>query len=105
MFRDRSQPPKPTLRSASFAITSRALVALIGGYLSAALYTAAMARWLPIARVEAVMTGMLSSFAIYACVAIMAFAVGTAKRAWMWLAVICVPPAIALYLSIHGVGA
>lgn len=88
---------RPALR-----ITSRALVAVPGGYAAAALYASAMARWLPMPRTEAVMTGMLSSFAIYAAVAIMAFAVGSATRAWFWLAVFCVPVALALYVSMHG---
>jgi len=96
---------RPSRFAHGLQVASRALVALVGGYLAAALYTAAMARFLPIARVEAVMTGMLSSFAIYACVAVMAFAVATATRAWLWLALVCVPPAIALYVSMHGAGA
>lgn len=91
-------PIAPALR-----IASRAFVAIVGGYVAAALYAATMARWLPMPRTEAVMTGMLASFAVYAGVAIMAFAVGSATRAWIWLAAGCLPPALALYLSTHGV--
>lgn len=86
-------------------VASRTVLAAVGGYLAAALTTAGLARWLPLPRVEAVMAGMLGSFAIYATVAIFAFAVARASRAWFWTSVYCVPLAAALYLSMHGGGA
>lgn len=77
-------------------VASRAIAALFGGYALAAMTTAGLSRWLPLPRVEAVMTGMLSSFAIYATVAIVAFAVNRAWRIWLYLAIAGVPLAIAL---------
>ncbi|MDR6935783.1 DUF3649 domain-containing protein [Luteibacter sp. 3190] len=92
----------PSRITSAANVASRIVVASLGGYVAAALAAATMARWLPMPRVEAVMTGTLASFAVYAGVAIMAFAVSTATRAWLWLAALCVPPAVALYLSMHG---
>ncbi|MGA7438154.1 MAG: hypothetical protein WBW32_08510, partial [Luteibacter sp.] len=66
--------------------------------------TAGLARWLPIPRVEAVVAGMLASFAVYAVVAIFAFAVVRVSRVWFWTSVYCVPLAAALYLAMHGGG-
>jgi hypothetical protein len=86
-------------------VASRSVLAAVGGYVAAALTAAGFARWLPIPRVEAVMTGMLVSFAVYAVVAIFAFAVARASRVWFWTSVYCAPLGLALYLSMHGGGA
>lgn len=86
-------------------VAGRATAALFGGYALAALVAAACARWLPVARVEAVVTGMLVSFAVYATVAIVAFAARSAVRIWMGLAAIGVPLALALAASLHGAAA
>ncbi|MDF4025979.1 DUF3649 domain-containing protein [Luteibacter sp. PPL201] len=88
--------------SAPLSLLSRVFVALVGGYATAAAYAAAMARWLPMDRTDAVTTGMIASFAIYAAIAVMAFAVRSAARAWIWLGVCGLPPALALYLSMRG---
>lgn len=85
-------------------VTGRATAAVFGGYALAAL-VAACARWLPMARVEAVVAGMLVSFAVYAAVAIFAFASRSAARAWIGLAAIGVPLAVALAASLHGAAA
>lgn len=84
------------------SIASRAVAAIVGGYVLSALVAAGFARWLPVARVEAVMTGMLSSFAVYATVVICAFAMRSAARVWIWLAAIGLPLAGALAWSMHG---
>ncbi|SDG22450.1 MULTISPECIES: hypothetical protein [Rhodanobacteraceae] len=83
-------------------ITSRTVAAVFGGYAMAALVASAFARWLPVARVEAVITGMLSSFAVYATVVILAFAMRSATRVWLWLAAFGLPLAGALAWSMHG---
>jgi hypothetical protein len=83
-------------------ITSRTVAAVFGGYAMAALVASAFARWLPMARVEAVITGMLSSFAVYATVVILAFAMRSATRVWLWLAAFGLPLAGALAWSMHG---
>lgn len=83
-------------------VASRTVLAAVGGYIAAALTTAGLARWLPIARVEAVVAGMLVSFAVYAVVAIFAFAVARVSRVWFWTSAYCVPLAVTLYLAMHG---
>lgn len=73
-------------------IASRAVAAIAGGYLLAAACSAALAVALPIARSQAVLTGMLVSILVYACAALWAFAVASAARAWAGI----VLPALAL---------
>lgn len=98
--------PRRAGRAAGLArrlsIASRTVAAVFGGYAMAALVASAFARWLPIARVEAVITGMLSSFAVYATVVILAFAMRSATRVWLWLAAFGLPLAGALAWSMHG---
>ena len=79
-----------------FAVASRAIAAIGGSYLLASAAAAAMAVWLPMARVDAVVTGQMLSFVIYACGVIWVFATYNAWRAW---AGILIPTAIlaALY--------
>jgi uncharacterized iron-regulated membrane protein len=74
----------------SLQVASRAMAAIVGGYTLAALVAAGMAVWLPMPRVEAVMTGMLVSFAIHAAVAIAAFSrrhgvKGGLRQSMAWL--------------------
>jgi hypothetical protein len=92
----------PTRLAHALDVASRAVLATAGGYVAAALTTAGLARWLPIARADAVITGMLSSFAVYALVAIFAFGAARASRVWFWTTAYCVPLGLALYLSMHG---
>jgi hypothetical protein len=86
-------------------VTARTVAAVFGGYAMAALVAAACARWLPMARVEAVVAGMLVSFAVYAVVVIAAFALRSALRVWLWLAAIGAPLAVALAVSMRGAAA
>lgn len=86
-------------------VTGRTVAAVFGGYALAALVAAACARWLPMARVEAVVTGMLVSFAVYAAVVIAAFALRSALRVWLWLAAIGAPLAVVLAVSMRGAAA
>lgn len=60
---------------------SRIAAALLGGYALAALFSVA-ALALPIAKSEAVFTGMLGSFLVYAGAVVWVFAVRSATRAW-----------------------
>ena len=94
--------PRSASSTRRLSIASRAIAAIFGGYALSALVASAFARWLPMARVEAVMTGMLSSFAIYATVVICAFAMRSATRVWLWLAAIGLTLAGALAWSSHG---
>lgn len=63
-------------------IASRVLAALLGGYALGALVTVACAVLLPLPRAEAVVTGMMLSFAAYAGAFVWVFAARDACRAW-----------------------
>ena len=63
-------------------ILSRTAAAVLGGYGLASLVAACCALGLGPPRSEAVLTGMLLSYAVHACAAVYAFAACSAWRAW-----------------------
>jgi hypothetical protein len=65
-------------------LLSRIVAALFGGYALAALSSVAVLA-LPLSKPQAVLTGMLASFAIYAGAVIWVFAVRSALKAWAGL--------------------
>lgn len=67
------------------AVTSRVLAAVFGGYGVTALASVCLTLWVPMARAEAVVTGMISSFLVYLLAVIWCFACRTAWRAWFGL--------------------
>ena len=69
------------------AVTSRVLAAVFGGYFVTALASVCLTLWVPMARTEAVVTGMMSSFVVYLLAVIWCFACRTAWRAWFGLIV------------------
>ncbi|OYQ20314.1 hypothetical protein B7L09_12245 [Pseudomonas mandelii] len=69
------------------AVTSRVLAAVLGGYIVAALASISLSSWLPMARAEAVVTGMMSSFLAYLIAVFWCFACRSAWRAWFGLIV------------------
>ena len=69
------------------AVTSRVLAAVLGGYLVSALASVSLTMWLPMARAEAVVTGMMSSFLVYLVAVLWCFACRTAWQAWVGLMV------------------
>ncbi|WP_423460008.1 DUF3649 domain-containing protein [Ottowia sp. VDI28] len=71
-------------------LVSRIVAAVLGGYVLAALSSMA-ALALPTAAPQAVLTGMLASFAVYAGAVIWVFATRSATRAWVGLIVVAVP--------------
>ncbi|HID8538016.1 TPA: DUF3649 domain-containing protein [Stenotrophomonas maltophilia] len=71
-------------------LVSRIVAALFGGYVLAALCSIA-ALALPIDGRQAVFTGMLASFLLYAGAVVWVFAVRSAWRAWIGLIVIALP--------------
>ena len=76
----------PTLPvSYRLAVTSRVLAAVFGGYGVTALASVCLTLWVPMARAEAVVTGMTSSFVVYLLAVIWCFACRTAWRAWFGL--------------------
>lgn len=77
-------------------LISRIVAALFGGYALAALASVAVLA-LPISKPQAVLTGMLASFAIYAGSVIWVFAVRSALKAWAGLIVLAVPLSLAAW--------
>jgi len=65
-----------------FNVASRSLAAVLGGYGMASALAAALAVWLPMGRADAVMTGQMLSFVVYACAVIWVFATRSTWRAW-----------------------
>ena len=78
------------------ALISRIGAALFGGYALAALSSVAVLA-LPLSKPQAVLTGMLASFAIYTCAVIWVFAVRTALKAWAGLIIVAAPLLLAAW--------
>ena len=85
-------------------LVSRIVAAVLGGYALAALASVA-ALALPMSKPQAVLTGMLSSFAVYAGAVVWVFAVRSARRAWVGLLVAAVPLLLAAWSVKSGSGA
>ncbi|WP_431262769.1 DUF3649 domain-containing protein [Roseateles chitinivorans] len=89
-----SAPSGRTSRAASAAsrvlgvlpLISRIVAAVGGGYALAALFSVAVLA-LPASTIQAVIGGMLGSFAVYTGAVIWVFAVRSATRAWVGLIV------------------
>ena len=77
-------------------LLSRIVAAIFGGYALAAL-TSVAAVALPMSRPEAVLTGLLLSFLVYALAVIWVFAVRSARRAWAGLLVAALPLLLAAW--------
>jgi hypothetical protein len=71
-------------------LISRIVAALFGGYALAALSSVAVLA-LPLSKPQAVLTGMLASFLIYAGAVIWVFAVRSALKAWAGLLIAAAP--------------
>lgn len=80
-------------------LASRIIAALSGGYALAALCSIA-ALALPIDGRQAVFTGMLASFLLYASAVVWVFAARSAWRAWLGLIIAALP----LWLAAQTVG-
>lgn len=83
-------------------LLSRLIAAIFGGYFLAALASVAVLA-LPMNKGQAVLTGMLASFAIYAAAVIWVFAVRSAGRAWVGLWVVGLPLAMAAWYGTGGI--
>lgn len=83
-------PGSESTLQARIPLISRIIASLLGGYALAAL-TSLAALALPLPPSEAVFTGMLFSFLVYAGTAIWVFAVRSARRAWAGLLVAGLP--------------
>jgi hypothetical protein len=71
-------------------LLSRIVAAIGGGYALAALLSVAVLA-LPVSRPQAVIGGMLGSFAVYAGAVVWVFAVRSATRAWVGLIIAALP--------------
>jgi hypothetical protein len=67
------------------SIMMRGALALLAGYAVAVCWQVALARWLPMSRIDATITATMISFPIYAAAAIWSFAAHSATRAAMGL--------------------
>lgn len=83
------------------AVFSRIAAALIGGYMIAALVSVAVLA-LPMSKPQAVLTGMLASFLVYAAAVVWVFAVRSAARAWIGLLVVAAPLALIIHVTAPG---
>jgi hypothetical protein len=77
-------------------LIARIVAALFGGYALAALGSVAVLA-LPISKPQAVLTGMLASFLIYAGAVIWVFAVRSAWKACVGLIIVAVPLSLAAW--------
>ncbi len=69
----------------SGAVFSRVMAAIVGGYLLANLAAILLSYILPMQQADAVLTGMLLSFLVYAGAVLWVFAAKTAWLAWIGL--------------------
>ncbi|TBU76539.1 iron transporter [Pseudomonas daroniae] len=69
------------------AVVLRILAAVLGGYAVAYAFNAALARLLPLAKVDALIVASLLSFAIYTLAILWAFGAASAWRAWAGMGV------------------
>ena len=72
--------------SSRLGIVSRVAAAVVCGYVLSSLTAVCLALLLPMARSEAVLVATMSSFIVYLCAALWAFAAADAARAWIGLA-------------------
>ncbi|TAA44500.1 DUF3649 domain-containing protein [Pseudoxanthomonas winnipegensis] len=79
-------------------VLSRSLAAIFGGYALAASTGAFLAVALPIARSQAVLTGMLLAILVCACAALWAFATASAWKAWAGILIPTALMALATWL-------
>lgn len=77
-------------------LVSRIVAALFGGYAVAALSSVAVLA-LPMSKPQAVLSGALASFLIYAAAVIWVFAVRSALKAWVGLIIVAVPLSLAAW--------
>lgn len=80
------------------AIAARALLAIGGGYVFAAVSTASLAIALPLPRPQAVLAATQLSFALYCALVIWAFSASHVLRAWLVAGCLCAVPTVHLML-------
>jgi hypothetical protein len=91
-------PALPLWQRPWLGVLSRSLAAILGGYALATSTGALLAVALPMARSQAVLTGMLTAIVVCACAALWAFAVRSAWKAWWGIATPTLLMALATWL-------
>lgn len=66
-----------------WAVASRAIAAVLGGYALASAAAACLAVWLPMTRVDAVVTASMLGFVVYTIGVVWVFATRNTWRAWV----------------------
>jgi hypothetical protein len=85
-------------------VSQRIAAAAFGGYALAAACSILLSFTLPAARADAVLTGLLVSFAVYAVAIIWAFAVRSVLRMWIGMSVVtALFGSLAVLLKLTGV--
>ncbi len=74
------------MKTTTWPTVSRITAAILGGYAFTYAFTAALARVLPLGKVDALISASLLSFAVYTGAILWAFACRSATRAWAGLA-------------------
>lgn len=74
--------PREAERARAAGIALRTVAAIGGAYALAALAALALTTTLPLDRADAVLTGMMASFAVHAAAVVWVFAAPSAARAW-----------------------
>jgi hypothetical protein len=77
-------------------VLSRTLAAIFGGYALAAATSALLPLLWPTLRAQAVLSGMMLGILVCACTALWAFATRSATRAWLGIAALLAPMALAI---------
>lgn len=81
---------KTVQKSVGWSIFSRAIAAILGGYIASNIVIIFLSYFIPlisdISTAQSLYTGMTVSFIVYLLVAIWVFSARTATKAWAWLA-------------------
>lgn len=99
--------PKPGAQSQMrpLAVMSRVIAAIFGGYAFSTISALFLSYVLPMQRADALLTGIMASFAIYTAAVIWVFAARTSIAAWLGLIVPSAAMAAVCYLLGMGTGA
>lgn len=93
-----------TKRASRWNVGARVLAAIPANYALTSLAAAWIARMLPMPSAEASVAATLLSFAIFAGIALTAFAVRSLARLWLWMAGAGLVLGACLWLSFAGGG-
>lgn len=96
LYRHRRLPQGSAGLAYRLGVAVRAVAAIVGGYGVSALWATALAVYLPAARAEASLTGIMVAFVVYPCAVMWVFAAKSAARAWLGLCLLAVPPGAAM---------